>query len=126
MVSLKLGRVAGSKLGSGGRGSDHGPQFRLKVSGSFKGATGLQGLGFRGLGLEGLQLTVWGLGSTFSGLGLGFGIWGFPTIRGTLFWGPYNKDPTISGIRLGSPIFGNSHMDSGFGGLGFEGFGLGA
>ena len=21
--------------------------------------------------------------------------WGFPKIRGTLFWGPYNKDPTI-------------------------------
>ena len=24
----------------------------------------------------------------------GFGIWEFPKIRGTLFWGPYNKDPT--------------------------------
>ena len=23
------------------------------------------------------------------------GIWEFPKIRGTLFWGPYNKDPTI-------------------------------
>ena len=22
-------------------------------------------------------------------------IWEFPTIGGTLFWGPYNKDPTI-------------------------------
>ena len=22
-------------------------------------------------------------------------IWGFPKIGGTLFWGPYNKDPTI-------------------------------
>ena len=22
-------------------------------------------------------------------------IWEFPTIRGTLFWGPENKDPTI-------------------------------
>ena len=21
--------------------------------------------------------------------------WEFPKIRGTLFWGPYNKDPTI-------------------------------
>ena len=21
--------------------------------------------------------------------------WEFPTIRGTLFWGPYDKDPTI-------------------------------
>ena len=22
-------------------------------------------------------------------------IWEFPKIRGTLFWGPYNKDPTL-------------------------------
>ena len=22
-------------------------------------------------------------------------VWGFPKIRGTLFWGPHNKDPTI-------------------------------
>ena len=22
-------------------------------------------------------------------------IWEFPKIRSTLFWGPYNKDPTI-------------------------------
>ena len=22
-------------------------------------------------------------------------IWEFPKIRATLFWGPYNKDPTI-------------------------------
>ena len=29
---------------------------------------------------------------------------------GTLFGGPYNKDPTIWGTVLGSPIFGNSHM----------------
>ena len=36
-------------------------------------------------------------------------MWEFPKIRGTLFWGPYNKDPTI----LGSPIFGNSHYVSG-------------
>ena len=33
----------------------------------------------------------------------------FPKIRGTLFWGPYNKDPTIWGTILGPPIFGNSH-----------------
>ena len=33
--------------------------------------------------------------------------------RGTLFWGPYNKDPTISGTRLGSPIFGNYHRGVG-------------
>ena len=26
----------------------------------------------------------------------------------TLFGGPYNKDPTIQGAILGSPIFGNS------------------
>ena len=30
--------------------------------------------------------------------------------RGTLFGGPYNKDPTIYGTILGSPIFGNSHI----------------
>ena len=35
--------------------------------------------------------------------------WEFPKIRGTLFWGPYNKHPTISGAVLGSPNFGNSH-----------------
>ena len=36
--------------------------------------------------------------------------WEFPKIRGTLFRGPYNKDPTIEGTILGSPIFGNSHI----------------
>ena len=36
--------------------------------------------------------------------------WEFPKIRGTLFWGPYNKDPTIWGTILGSPIFGNPHI----------------
>ena len=30
--------------------------------------------------------------------------------RGTLFWGPYSKDPTIWGSIFGSPIFGNSRM----------------
>ena len=30
--------------------------------------------------------------------------------RGTSFWGPYKKDPTIWGIILGSPVFGNSLM----------------
>ena len=29
------------------------------------------------------------------GRALGFRIWEFPKVRGTLFWGPYNKDPTI-------------------------------
>ena len=33
----------------------------------------------------------------------------FPKIRGTLFWGPCDKDPTVWGAILGSPIFGNSH-----------------
>ena len=38
----------------------------------------------------------------------------FPTIRGILFWGPYKKDPTIQGTKLGSPIFRNFHTsDSG-------------
>ena len=32
--------------------------------------------------------------------------WEFPKIRGTL----YNKDPTIQGTILGSPIFGNSQI----------------
>ena len=36
--------------------------------------------------------------------------WEFPKNRGTLFWGPDIKDPTISGTILGSPIFGNSHI----------------
>ena len=26
---------------------------------------------------------------------LNSGIWDFPEMRGTLFWGPYSKDPTI-------------------------------
>ena len=41
---------------------------------------------------------------------IGFRVWEFPKIRGTLFWGPYNKDPTIEGTILGPPIFGNSHI----------------
>ena len=36
---------------------------------------------------------------------------GVSEIMGTLFWGPYNKDPTIQGTISGSPIiFGNSHI----------------
>ena len=31
-------------------------------------------------------------------------------MRGTLFWGPYNKDPTMQGYILGSPVFGNAHI----------------
>ena len=33
-------------------------------------------------------------------------------LLGTLLWGPYNKDPTIQGTILGSPIFGNSRHGS--------------
>ena len=35
--------------------------------------------------------------------------WGleFPKIQGTLFWGPYNKDPTFQGTILVFPMFGN-------------------
>ena len=37
-------------------------------------------------------------------------IWGLSKL-GSLFWGgTYNKDPSILGAILGSPIFGNSHM----------------
>ena len=36
----------------------------------------------------------------------------FPKIRGTVFWGPYNKDPTIKGTIFGSPIFGNSQVSA--------------
>ena len=34
----------------------------------------------------------------------------FLQIRGTLVWGPQNRDPTIQGTVLGSPIFGNPPM----------------
>ena len=65
-------------------------------------------------------LSLWG-GLAFSGglqaCSLGFRspsdswhMWEFPKIRGTLFWGPYNKDPTVWGTILESPIFGNSHV----------------
>ena len=40
---------------------------------------------------------------------------GFPKIRGTLFGGHENKDPTIAGTKFGSPIFENSHRVEGFG-----------
>ena len=40
-------------------------------------------------------------------------MWEFPKIRGTVpyFEGLYNKDPTMQGTILRSPIFGNSHVD---------------
>ena len=31
-------------------------------------------------------------------------------VRGTSFWGPYNKDPTNEGSIGRSPIFGNPHL----------------
>ena len=39
-------------------------------------------------------------------------MWESPKNRGPLFWGPYNKDPTISGTIFGSPVLGNSHVVS--------------
>ena len=33
-----------------------------------------------------------------------------PKTRGTIFQGPYNKDPTVLAIIFGSPIFGNSQI----------------
>ena len=35
----------------------------------------------------------------------------FPKIRGTVFRGPDDKDPTIKGTILGCPIFRNPHVD---------------
>ena len=32
--------------------------------------------------------------------------WGFPNIRGTFLGGPYNKNYSILGSKLGSPYFG--------------------
>ena len=32
-------------------------------------------------------------------------IWEFPKMRGTLLWGPYNKDPTIWGTIHWGPLF---------------------
>ena len=32
--------------------------------------------------------------------------WEFPKIRGTLFWGPYNKDPTMRVKVLGKGCLG--------------------
>ena len=33
-------------------------------------------------------------------------IWGFPKVRGTFFGGPHNKDYSILGSILGSPLLG--------------------
>ena len=63
-------------------------------------------------GFVGVSASVEG---SFKGLvwdvwGLGFG--GFRNFGVHNFWRPYDKDPTIYGTILGSPIFGNSHMGS--------------
>ena len=34
----------------------------------------------------------------------------FPKIRGTFFWRPFNKVPTISGIMLGYPFFSETRI----------------
>ena len=36
----------------------------------------------------------------------------FRELGGTLFWDAYNKVPITSGTTLGSPIFGNSHIEA--------------
>ena len=62
-------------------------------------------LGFKvGLGKGGLGSALWPFLRDSRSK-----IWEFPKIWGTLFWGPYNRDPTIWGTILGFPIFGNSH-----------------
>ena len=38
---------------------------------------------------------LWGAEDWDSVMVTGSSIWEFPKIRGTLFWGPYKKDPTI-------------------------------
>ena len=35
-----------------------------------------------------------------------------PHNGGSSAWDPHNKDPTIWGTILGSPIFGNSHIET--------------
>ena len=45
-------------------------------------------------------------------------IWEFPKIRGTSFWGPYIRILLFRFAKLGSPIFGHSHMALGWA-LGF-------
>ena len=40
--------------------------------------------------------------------------------RGTPFGGPYTKDPTIGGTILGSPIFGNYHLEKDYKGFYYE------
>ena len=46
---------------------------------------------------------------------LSFPIWGFPKIRATILGVTYNKDYSILGSILGSPILGNYHIAQVFG-----------
>ena len=48
------------------------------------------------LRVYGLAVGAWGYGFRIQRL-RSEGIWEFPKIRGTLFWGRFNKDPTIWG-----------------------------
>ena len=45
-------------------------------------------------------------------------IWELPKLRGTLFWTPSKKDPTILSAILGSPIFGTPPFDDRASGMG--------
>ena len=42
-----------------------------------------------------LPESAFGLGILATAVCLGVSIWDLPKQRGTLFWGPYHKDPTI-------------------------------
>ena len=37
-------------------------------------------------------------------------MWEFPKIRGTLFWGPYSKDPMMIGDQIRVPLFSETPM----------------
>ena len=39
-------------------------------------------------------------------------LWGVPKMRGTVFGGPQNKDPTILGYYIGVPYFRKLSYDS--------------
>ena len=54
-------------------------------------------------------LRRWTLGSRVQDEGF---IWELPKIRDTLFWGPYNKDPTILRYYIRVPYFWKPHLRS--------------
>ena len=63
----------------------------------------VQGLGFRVLGFLGFRV----LGSW----GLGFRVWGFPKIKGTLLGVPIIRVIVFRGIYIGVPLFlGHHHI----------------